>query len=908
MHSRDPGFARPLAVLVISLFTLSCGGDSGPSGPTPNPTPTITASARDTATAGTTPFSVVLGGTDFMVGAVASFDGNARATNRLSSGAIAFALQTSDLAVTGDHEIRAKNPEPGGGPSTPFIFHVLVPPPVPVLDSLSPDTIVANSVGTLDLKAFGHGFVPGAVLRMNGGTVTTVRMSDTLLQTTIVGGILGTPGSVTMTVFKQGPGGGTSAGKAFTIVPQPPPPAITALSPDTMRTGEAPATLHIYGHGFAPATVINFNTVNLTSTPPITFVADTEVTLQVPLAQLTTKKFAMVSLQGANTYKVLQLLPPLLVVASISPDSAGLGDSIVFTARGTGFVPPGDDYSNTLVRWRGVLQGTDFLTDSTLRVKIPIEQGQAGGVVSVAFVNQGDKDTAYATFTITRPVPVITALNPGTDTTGPDPRTLFGRARGIDSTVQVYVNGILHPSAGLAPYPWDSVGYFSAQLSAGEAATPGPLQITLVNLGPGGGTSAPDTFWLVKPNPVPVIDSVVPRVTAIGGTGVTLALRGHEFLPGVTAFVSAVSYSAGAELPASFIDSTEITIALPDSLFTDAAVLSIHARNPAPTADWSNTGTATVRSSEIASIGHMDLNVGVLLGDSLRGVVYASVPAYDPGGPKLLVIDPALGSVLTELPIDGEVGDLAMSSDGAWLYAAIPSSKSLRRFDLVSRTLDQSWNSLRSESGALLAPVAIASSPTTPTTLAVLTVADFGVDGLNRMVIFDDTVPRAHVAKYLTWWGSDLAFPTDSEVVELQLTAASPWHIVHVDSLGTDSIRTVTTSITAASMIIRGDTILTDDGSVSLWRDGTLLGHVVGRSFALGSNGTVYSILDRGGSYPIHELHATSLANLTELGGPLATTGLVVGSAHHFVRWGPGKFALGGYPGLDVVQVVSPGW
>ena len=387
-----------------------------------------------------------------------------------------------------------------------------------------------------------------------------------------------------------------------------------------------------------------------------------------------------------------------------------------------------------------------------------------------------------------------------------------------------------------------------------------------------------------------------------------LTLFGHGLLPGATASVSAASFGAAMVTSTTYVDSTRIQFVLPDSMSADAAKLSIRARNPAPTRDWSNMVAATVRSQEIIAINHLNLNVALLIGDTLRGVLYASIPAYEPGGPKLLVIDPALGSIITELPIDGEVGALAMSSDGAWLYATIPTTKSLRRFDLASRSLDLTWNSLRSESGSLMTPLAVAVLPTAPTTIAVLTDPDFAVDGMNRVAIFDDTVPRPHVAKYITWWGSDLAFPTDSEVVELQQTSASPWHIVHVDSLGADSVRTVNTGITASSMIIRGDTILTNDGSVSLLHDGTLLGHIAGRSFTLGTDGAVYSILDRGVFYPIHELHATMLSTFAELGAPIATTGLVVGSAHHFVRWGPGRFALGGYPGLDIVQLVSPGW
>ena len=902
---------RPLFGAAL-LLTLSCGGgDGGSTEPTPNPAPTVSAIVRDTATSGVSPFSVILGGTNFMPGVVASFDGNARTTNRQSNSALDFALLAGDLATPGDHEIRLKNPEPGGGPSTAVIFHVLPQPPVPVLDSLSPDTIVANSQESLTLKAFGHGFVPGAVLRMNGVTVSTSRVSDTLLQTVIVGGLLGTPGSVTMTVYKQGPGGGTSAGRAFVVRPAPPPPAITSLAPTVMRTGGAAETLHIFGHGFTPSTVINFNTINQPTTPPVTFVADTELTIEVPLAGLTTKKIALVSLQGAATYKTLQLLPPYLTVTSLSPDSAVLGDPIVFTVHGSGFVPAGDDYSNTLVNWRGNLRGTDFLSDTLISVTIPPEYALAGGVVSVAFVNQGDVDTSHATFTITRPVPVITELTPGTDTTGPDARTLYGRALGIDSTVQVYVNGVLHPSTGVAPNWWDTAGYFSAQLSAGEAATPGPLEVTLVNLGPGGGISAPDTLWLVAPNPVPVIDSVTPGILALGSTGVTVTLHGHDFLPETSLIVGAANLDFGIytqTFPAVYVDPATVQFTLPDSLTDSATVLSFRALNPEPTAGSSARATAVVRSPEITGTRHLALPVERLLGDSVHHLLYASVAAYVSGSPRLVVIDPVTASVTQDLPVPGAVGALAISDDAQWLVAAFPAEKLLRRYDLSTLTLDRTWSGPRNDLDSVLAPISIGLLRGSGHTLAVLSASDFTVDGLNELVIFDDTLQRPRALHLLNWQGADLEFPSDSILVDMQ-QYANGWRIFHVDSAGPDSTGAQQVGLLPPTgFYVRGDTVITVGGLVAdLWTAATL-GQLPAGAITFGGDGLAFTVNARGSNEVVHELRATDLATLLPAGTPISTPNMQVSPNNPFARWGVGGFAWGGNAGIDFIDIARPEW
>lgn len=889
-----------LLPLTLLAATLSCGRDGGGStGPTPNPVPTLTSLSRDTAMAGAAPFIMILRGTEFAPGISGTVGGIARATTRNSDTSATLQLVAADLATVTTREIRVTNPEPGGGTSAPLILTIHPAPPVPTIDSLSPARVPTGS-GTLSLKVHGAGFTSKSVVKWNGGILTTSFVSATRLDANVPAGNLTTAQVAGISVTTPPPGGGTSAVRQFAVVS----PMITSIAPTSMRTGGAVETLHIYGQGFTPATVINFNTVNQPTAPPVTFVADSEVIIQVPLAQLTTKKVALVSLAGSDTYQTLTLLPPHVQVVSISPDSATLGDSIVFTARGSGFVPIGGDYSNTLVNWRGVLLGTSDVTDSSVTVAIPYEHALAGGVVSVAFVNQGDTDTSFAEFTITRPVPVITELTPGSDTIGPGPRTIFGRALGIDSTVQVYVNGVLHPSAGAAPNPWDTTGYFSAQLAAGEAATPGPLVITLVNLGPGGGTSAPDTLWLVEPNPVPTVDSATPRVVDIGASGTTVTFYGSGFLPGAVVTLQ-VAFENPRVLATTVVNGTTLTAVLPDSVALNAVRWSARVRNPAPTAGPSDTVTIEVRSAEISDIRRIPFPVSRIVADTFRQRLYAAVSADMAGGPKLSIIDPVTGTSLGDLPVGGAVSSLALSADGAWLYVALPGTKELKRIDLATGTVDRTW-AARSDSGNAVAAVQIAASATSPGTLAVLTEPDFMVSGQNLLVIFDDTIPRSNVGRQVTWWGSALAFPSDTLVVELQQTFPSPWHLFRVGPTGVDTVLEVRVDqIGASQMLVWGDTILTDDGTASRLSTGLQLTKHPSATYTFGDGTMVMGIRDRDFGAPDKELRAYDRATLLQTGPTLSMVGV---SGSSFVRWGPGKFALGGSSGISVIEVAPGTW
>jgi hypothetical protein len=100
----------------------------------------------------------------------------------------------------------------GGGGGTP-------PPsgnPVPTLTSISPTgTLVGSPEFTL--TANGSSFISSSVVRWGGANRTTTFVSSTQLTATIPATDLVTAGTVQVTVFNPSPGGGTSAGRTFSI-------------------------------------------------------------------------------------------------------------------------------------------------------------------------------------------------------------------------------------------------------------------------------------------------------------------------------------------------------------------------------------------------------------------------------------------------------------------------------------------------------------------------------------------------------------------------------------------------------------------------------------------------------------------------------------------------------------------
>ena len=100
----------------------------------------------------------------------------------------------------------------GGGGGTP-------PPsgnPVPTLTSISPTSATAGGVA-FTLTANGSNFISSSVVRWGGANRTTTFVSSTQLTATIPATDLVTAGTVQVTVFNPSPGGGTSAGRTFSI-------------------------------------------------------------------------------------------------------------------------------------------------------------------------------------------------------------------------------------------------------------------------------------------------------------------------------------------------------------------------------------------------------------------------------------------------------------------------------------------------------------------------------------------------------------------------------------------------------------------------------------------------------------------------------------------------------------------
>ncbi len=181
---------------------------------------------------------------------------------------------------------------------------------------------------------------------------------------------------------------------------------------------------------------------------------------------------------------------PTLSLLSPAQVTAGSG-RVRLTVSGSGFI------ETSVVRWKGLDQPTTFESARRLHTDIAGNQILLGGFVAVTVFSPapggGVSDTLL--FTITNPIPLLTAISPSSAGAG-GPNLLLsleGQRFGLASLVQW--NGA-HQTADFV-----SPTMLTAFISGGLLATPGTASVWVVNPAPGGGTTDALPFRILPPPP-----------------------------------------------------------------------------------------------------------------------------------------------------------------------------------------------------------------------------------------------------------------------------------------------------------------------------------------------------------------------------------------------------------------------
>ena len=282
------------------------------------PVPTINSLSPTSVIAGSLPFAIDVGGTNFASTAVLNFNGVPVPTTVNSSLFLFGVVPTSSIASAGTFQVTVSNPSPGGGPSNSLPFTITAPSSVPTISSLSPGS-GPNDPTSFVLTVNGTNFQQGATVVWNlTNFLSTNFVSATQLTANVPGYLVAAAGSFPVNVVDPAPAG-TSSAVNFTVTGPPPDFTLNyaGSNSETVTAGQTATFLNaVYVFALYGFT----GTVNLSCSLSAPGTQCSVSPLSVPPQQAATitvttmaRGLAPPSLPVVRFYRWPQFVPPLLL-------------------------------------------------------------------------------------------------------------------------------------------------------------------------------------------------------------------------------------------------------------------------------------------------------------------------------------------------------------------------------------------------------------------------------------------------------------------------------------------------------------------------------------------------------------------------------------------------------------------
>lgn len=204
---------------------------------------------------------------------------------------------------------------------------------------------------------------------------------------------------------------------------------------------------------------------------------------------------------------------PIPAIISLSPPKVLVGSAgLNILVNGSNFDPL------SVVKWNGASRPTTFVSSTLLIAAIPASDLAAVGIVPVLVTNSPLATSVSTNFTVANPEPVVITMTPAIATAGDPPLVISLTGINFVSTSTVNFGGVAISTVFV------NSNALTATIPAAKLAVDGTVGITVVNPGPGGGTSNSESFVIGKftvnspptatPNPTHVGQTVAFSVSA----------------------------------------------------------------------------------------------------------------------------------------------------------------------------------------------------------------------------------------------------------------------------------------------------------------------------------------------------------------------------------------------------------
>jgi hypothetical protein len=419
---------------------------------------------------------------------------------------------------------------------------------------------------------------------------------------------------------------------------------------------------------------------------------------------------------------------------------------------------------------------------------------------------------------------VITSISPSTFIVGSAATTMnvygtgFASAIGTNSTLIVATaqwNGtsLTTQGIGTAFNGTAYVPYLIVNVPANLLTSLGTASVTVTSSTATPALSNAVTATIANP-PAPTLTSISPTSGPIN-TATTVNLYGTGF-----ASTSTVALN-GINIAATYVSSTQLTVAIPASSLTLPGNVNFTVTTPAP-------GGGT--SAALPFTAYVGIVNNSMIYNPANGLFYVSVPssAGAPYGNSVVPVDPATGALGTPISVGSEPNKMAISSDGTILWVGLDGASAVRQVNLTNATAGLQFSIAGSNGGVYQNPgtaLALAALPGAPNSVVVSATNEFSDLSL---AIFDNGVLRGAATPANYSYSSGYALQVNGTLGEVY-EGGTGYNTYTYSSTGLTLKATSKTSATYASssndeMQIAGGQLYGDFGQVFDPESGSLLG------------------------------------------------------------------------------------
>ncbi|MDO8530455.1 MAG: IPT/TIG domain-containing protein [bacterium] len=276
---------------------------------------------------------------------------------------------------------------------------------------------------------------------------------------------------------------------------------------------------------------------------------------------------------------------PMTAMAATPTVASILPASVITGSSGTTLVVNGTNFdANAVVNFNGSARTTTYVSNTQLTAAIPASDFSTAGTFSVTVTNPsaGGGTSGTTSLTVANVIPATSSISPSSVASGGAAFTLTVNGSNFIPGSVVNVGG----SARTTTYI--SSTQLTASMSAAHIANAGAFNVTVVNPGPGGGTSNAQILSITGNNPFPTITSISPMSSVAGSGNFTMTVNGSNFNSN-----SVVRFN-GLPRTTTFVSSTQLTAFIPASDSAMSGGYVVYVQNPLPGGGNSNSILFTV--------------------------------------------------------------------------------------------------------------------------------------------------------------------------------------------------------------------------------------------------------------------------------------------------------------------------